>query len=110
MLGVKLDLQLPAYATATTMPDLSYVCNLHHSLWQHQILNAMSEAGDQTPSSWILGGFTSTEPQRELPAVGFLTHCAIAGVLTSLVLKSNLYLKDNFAVVILNIENTFTHI
>ena len=27
-----------AYATATATPDLSCICDLHHSLWQHQIL------------------------------------------------------------------------
>ena len=27
-LGVELELQLPAYATTTTVPDLSHVCNL----------------------------------------------------------------------------------
>ena len=31
-LGVKLELQLPAYSTATAMPDLSRIFNLHHSL------------------------------------------------------------------------------
>ena len=30
-LGVELDLQLPAYTTATVTPDLSHVCDLHHS-------------------------------------------------------------------------------
>ena len=30
-LGVKLELQLPAYTTATGMLDPSHVCNLHHS-------------------------------------------------------------------------------
>ena len=30
-LGVESELQLPAYATATAMPDLSYICDLHHS-------------------------------------------------------------------------------
>ena len=29
-LGVKLELQLQAYATATAMWDLSLVCDLHH--------------------------------------------------------------------------------
>ena len=33
-LGVKSELQLLAYATATTTQDLSHVCNLHHSSWQ----------------------------------------------------------------------------
>ena len=47
-LGVKLELQVLAYTTATAMPDLSCVCNSHHSSWQHQILNPMSEARDRT--------------------------------------------------------------
>ena len=47
-LGVKEELQLPVYTTATATPDQSYVCDLHHSLWQHQILNPLSEARDQT--------------------------------------------------------------
>ena len=38
-LGVKSELQLPAYTTATVTPDLSPICNLHYILWQHQILN-----------------------------------------------------------------------
>ena len=47
-LGVKLELQLPAYAIATATPDLSLICNLHHSLWQCWILNPLSGAGDWT--------------------------------------------------------------
>ena len=49
-LGVKSGLQLPATvtATATATPDPSHVCNLHHSSWQRQILNPLSEARDQT--------------------------------------------------------------
>ena len=34
-LGVESELQLPAYTTATAMPDLSRVYNLHHSSRQH---------------------------------------------------------------------------
>ena len=45
-LGVKSELQVPAYTTAT--PDPSHVCDLHHSSQQHQILNPLSEAWDQT--------------------------------------------------------------
>ena len=37
-----------AYATATAMPDLSCICDLHHSSWQRQVLNPLSEARDQT--------------------------------------------------------------
>ena len=45
-LGVELELQLPAHATATS--DLSCICDLHHSLRQRRILNPLSEARDQT--------------------------------------------------------------
>ena len=44
-LGVELELQLPAYATAT--PDLSHICSLYHSSQQRQIVNPLSEARDQ---------------------------------------------------------------
>ena len=47
-LGVKLELQLPAYATATAMLDLSGVCNLHHSSWPRWIPNQLSEAREGT--------------------------------------------------------------
>ena len=33
-LGVESELQLQAYATATEMPDLTHICDLHHSSWQ----------------------------------------------------------------------------
>ena len=36
----------PAYTTATQDP--SRICNLHHSSWQHQILNLQMEARDRT--------------------------------------------------------------
>ena len=45
-LGPELDLQLQACTTATAMLDLSYICDLHCSLQQHQILNPLSEASD----------------------------------------------------------------
>ena len=45
-LGVKLELQLPTCATATATGDLSCVCNLRCSSWQHQILNLLSKAQD----------------------------------------------------------------
>ena len=34
--------------TATAMPDPSHICDLHHSLQQHQILKPPSEAKDRT--------------------------------------------------------------
>ena len=45
-LGVKSELLLPAYTTATAMPDLSCVHNLYHSSWY----------------SWIIFGSITTEP------------------------------------------------
>jgi len=30
------------------MPDLSRICDIHHNLWQHQILNPLSEARNWT--------------------------------------------------------------
>ena len=47
-LGVESELQLSACATATAVQDLSLVCNLHHSSWQHWMLNPLSKARDQT--------------------------------------------------------------
>ena len=47
-LGVKSDLQLPAYTKAPATQDPSWVCSLHHSSWQHQILNAPSKVRDWT--------------------------------------------------------------
>ena len=50
-LGVKLELQLPAYTTAIATQDLSHTCDLHHSLRQRHIPNPLNKARDQT---WIL--------------------------------------------------------
>ena len=47
-LGVELELQLPAYTTATATRNLSHVCNLHHSSQQHQIPDPRSKARDRT--------------------------------------------------------------
>ena len=42
-LGGELELQLPAYTTATAKWDLSHICDPHHSSWHQQILNPLSE-------------------------------------------------------------------
>ena len=47
-LGVKSELQLPAFTTATAKQDLGSICHLHYSFWQHPILNPLSEARNQT--------------------------------------------------------------
>ena len=58
MLGVELEIQLPASTTAIASPDLRQVSGLHHSSEQHQILNALSRARDHThilmDTSWAL--------------------------------------------------------
>ena len=57
-LGVKSEIQLPAYTTATAVPYSSCIFSLCCSLWQRQILNPLSEARDRTciltDTSWIL--------------------------------------------------------
>ena len=47
-LGVELELQLAAYATATATLNPRLICNLRHSLQQGQILNPLNRAWDQT--------------------------------------------------------------
>ena len=47
-LGVKSELQLPAYTTAIATPGPSCICDLHRSLWQRWILNSLREARDRT--------------------------------------------------------------
>ena len=63
-LGVELELQLLTYATATAMWDLSHVCDLHHSSWQHRILYPLSKARDRTlilmDTSWICHHWATT--------------------------------------------------
>ena len=68
-LGVESELQLPAYTTATAMPDPNCVCDLHHSSGQCRILNPLSEARDGT---------------RILTDTGRIRfHCAMTGTLVS---------------------------
>ena len=58
-LGVELELPLQAYTTAMATPDPSFICDLHCSLRQHQILNPLSHKvrpGIKPASSWVLVG------------------------------------------------------
>ena len=48
-LGVQLELQLPAYTTATAMLDTSFMDNLYHSLQQRRILNPLSQGSNSHP-------------------------------------------------------------
>ena len=56
-LGDKLELQVPAYATAVSTQDLNCVCDLHHSSWQLWILDQLSKARDRIRilmyTSWV---------------------------------------------------------
>ena len=47
-LGIKSELQLPAYTTDTATWDPSPVCDLHHSSRHRRILNPLSETRDRT--------------------------------------------------------------
>ena len=62
--GVVVELQLPAYATATATQDLSLVCDLQYSLWKWWILNSLGEASERTcvcwDTSWIHFRCTTT--------------------------------------------------
>ena len=37
-----------AYATGAARTDSGHICDLYHNLGQHQVLNPLSEARDQT--------------------------------------------------------------
>ena len=66
-LGTESELQLQAYARATASQDLSSMCNLHHSSWQCQILNPLSEVRSLTHNIMVTSRIVSAAPQRELP-------------------------------------------
>ena len=55
--GVKSEMQLPAYTTATATQDPSRICDLDHSSWQCGILKPLSKARDWTrilmDTSWV---------------------------------------------------------
>ena len=66
-LGVQLELQLPVYTTAPATPDLSHICDPHHSSWQCWILNLLSvRPGIEPSSSGTLVRFVTDETQWEL--------------------------------------------
>ena len=93
--GVKLELQSPAYTTATATPDPSCICDLHHSSREHRILNPLSEARIEPVSSWILARFLSAAPRRELPVCVFSECIQCAGAFHIL---SHLFLQQTYQV------------
>ena len=80
-LAVELELQLPAHATATAMPDLSHICDLPHSSQQCQILNPLSKARGQTHNLMV--------PNRTR------IHCAMTGNSITQFLYNVFYLPDS---------------
>ena len=56
-LGVKPELQLPAYTTATATLDPNHACDLYHNSQQRWILNPLIETWDRTlilmDSRWV---------------------------------------------------------
>ena len=82
-LGVKSELQLPAYTTATAMQDLSHLFDLHQSSWQRWILNPMSKARDQTRNPMFPGqihfycAMTGTPSVISYLAQSFVRNCDI---------------------------------
>ena len=86
-LGFKLELQLLAYTTATTMPNLITFFSLHCTPWPNWILKLWGRPGFEPVSSWILFGFltcwaTMGTPKREVLIASWL------GLLKSSVRKS----------------------
>ena len=68
-LGVELELQLPAYSTATAAWDRSRFSHVHHSSWQCRILNSLSKDRDWTCVLMDLVRFVSAELRWELPSL-----------------------------------------
>ena len=56
-LGVKWEIQQPAYTSAPAMWDPSQILNLQRSSWQGWILNPLGTARNQAAFPWILVGF-----------------------------------------------------
>ena len=66
-LGVKSELQLLAYTTATGTLDLKCICELCCSLWQCHILNPLSKARDgNCILKDAMSGSLPGEPQQEI--------------------------------------------
>ena len=92
-LGVELELQLLTYATAVAMPDPSHLCDLHHSSWQHGILEARDQTHIVMDTGQVLNQLShqwnsqardylshSRDPSHSCGSAGSLTHCARPGI------------------------------
>ena len=70
-LGVRSELQLPAFSTATATLDPSCICDLHHSSYNTGSLIHWAGPGIEPESSQILVRFVTTKPQQKLLSVVF---------------------------------------
>ena len=61
-LGVELELQLPAYATAIAMSDPSRLCHYTTAHGNDGSLTHCARPGIEPVSSWVLVGFVTTAP------------------------------------------------
>ena len=76
-LGVQLELQLLAYATAIATRDQSLICDLHHSLGHCWILNPLSKDRDQI---YILMDISQVHYHLATTGTPTLWHSLEAGV------------------------------
>ena len=66
-LGVQLELQLPAYTTATATQGPSCICDLHHTAHDNAgSLTHRTRPEIKPATSWFLDGFVSAVPRWEL--------------------------------------------
>ena len=73
-------LQLLACTIATATPDLSRVCNLHHSSGQHHILNPLSEARERTDNLMVPSRICFCCATMGTPQLLFLCRNCVGGV------------------------------
>ena len=71
-LGVKLELQLPAYASATAVPNPSLSMTYTTAPGNAGSLTHRVRPGIKPASSWILVRLVTVEPQKELHIILFL--------------------------------------
>ena len=86
-LGVKLEIQLPAYITATATLDLNHICDLHLSLQQRHILNP-----------WAMPGIEPASSETLCQVLNPLSHSTSSLFLIAALLKYNSHtIKDNIS-------------
>ena len=90
-LGVRAELQLPAYPTATAPQHPSHICNLHHSSQQCWSLNPLSEARDGTGILMDASGVHYHWATSGTPNVGHIFNCVTVIFFSTTVIYSLSY-------------------